>query len=468
MPVSAAETERSTSMRAALLVAALLCISTAVVAQPVGSVVHVQGIASAQKPGEPTRFIQKGDPLNQGDVISTAGRGYAVIELKDGSKMTLRPDTSFAVSEYRDGTANDGMVMSLLKGGMRAVTGLLAKRNPQSVRVQAGSATIGIRGTSFDARLCAEDCAQEGRPTDRPAVSLAQQESTVARLAVVFGGVSLVGADGQTRPATKGAPLFSGDAVRTLKDAYAVVAFRDRTVVTVIAESEFKLENVRFSAAQPAGDSFFVRVVKGGARVVTGLLGKRDPKSVKINGGSSTIGIRGTGVDGRLALDCIAGQCNEAMFVYTWDGVVSFEVGDRALLVEKDRSAVHNPQRDRFLVLDRVPDFFLTERAPRPDQLQIDFDNLFGATGQLGTPSGLYVLMREGHIELASEGRSVDLGPGDNGYFSEGRAPIRLTVTPTFMLYDPVPLPEKFDPNSVRLIDLLNMGGKAGDLICEI
>ena len=73
--------------------------------------VHVQGIASAQKPGEPARFIQKGDPLNQGDVISTAARGYAVIELKDGSKMTLRPDTSFAVSEYREGTANDGMVM---------------------------------------------------------------------------------------------------------------------------------------------------------------------------------------------------------------------------------------------------------------------------------------------------------------------------------------------------------------------
>lgn len=454
--------------RAAWVCAALFGFCATVSAQPVGNVVHVQGIASAQKPGEPARFIQKGDPLNQGDVISTAGRGYAVIELKDGSKMTLRPETSFAVSEYREGTANDGMVMNLLKGGMRAVTGLLSKRNPQSVRVQAGSATIGIRGTSFDARLCGDDCAQEGRPTDRPAISLAQQEATVARIAVAFGGVSLVGADGQTRPAVKGAPLFSGDAVRTLKDAYAVVAFRDQTIVSVIAESEFKLENVRFSAGQPAGDSFVARVVKGGARVLTGLLGKREPKSVKINGGSSTIGIRGTGVDGRLALDCVAGSCNEAMFVHTWDGAVSFEVGERALLVEKDRAAVHNPARDRFLVLDQVPDFFLKEIAPRPDQIKVDFEALFGTAGLQGTPSGLYVLMREGHIELASEGRSVDLGPGDNGYFSEGRAPIRLTITPAFMLYDPVPLPDKFDPNAVRLIDLLNMGGKAGDLICEI
>jgi hypothetical protein len=76
--------------------------------------------------------------------------------------------------------------------------------------------------------------------------------------------------------------------------------------------------------------------------------------------------------------------------------------------------------------------------------------------------------MREGHIELAEGGRAVDLGPGDSGYFSEGRAPIRLTITPTFMLFDPLPLPDQFDPNSVRLIDLLNMGGKPGDAICEM
>ncbi len=454
--------------RTALLCAALLCAST-VWAQPVGNVVHVQGIASAQRPGEAARFIQKGDPINQGEVINTAGRGYAVLELKDGTKMTLRPDTSFSIPEYREGTSSDGMLMSLLKGGMRAVTGALGKRNPQSVRVQAGTATIGIRGTSFDARLCGEDCAQEGaRPTEKPAVSLAQQESIVARLAVSFGGVTLVGANGQNRPASKGAPLFSGDAVRTVKDAYAVVAFRDQTVVTVIADSEFKLETVRFSASQQASDSLIVRVVKGGARVLTGLLGKRDPKSVKINGGNSTIGIRGTGVDGRLALDCVAGSCNEAMFVYTWDGSVSFEVGERSLLVEKDRAAVHNPARDRFLLLDKVPEFFVTEIAPRPDSVKIDFENLFGAESISGAPRGLYLLMRDGHIELTSEGRSVDLGPGDSGYLADGRPPIRLTITPTFMLYDPVPLPETFNPNSVRMLDLLNMGGKAGDLICEI
>jgi len=464
MPLSGDAARSMSTLVAALLLGAAMPLA----AQPVGSVIHVQGIASAQKSGEPTRFIQKGDALAEGDVLNTAARGYAVIELKDGTKMTLRPDTTFAIAEYKEGTPSDGMVLRLLKGGMRAVTGLIAKRNPASVRINAATATIGIRGTGFDARLCGAECAQEGRQGDKPAISLAQQEAIVARIAVAFGGVSLVGADGQTRPAAKGAPLASGDAVRTQKDAYAVVAFRDRTLVTVSADSEFKLENVRFSIAQPSSDSFLVRIVKGGARTLTGLLGKRDPKAVRFSIGTATIGIRGTGVDGRFALDCVAGSCNESAFVYTWEGSVSFEAAGRALVVDQDRAAVHNPARDRFLLLDRVPEFFMTEVAPRPDKLQVDFDNLFGAASLEGTPPGLYVLMREGHIELANDGQAIDLGPGDSGYFSEGRAPIRLTITPTFMLFDPLPLPDKFDPNSVRLIDLLNMGGKAGDAICEM
>ena len=437
-------------------------------AQGVGSVIHVQGIASAQKPGEPPRFLQKGDPLNEGDVLNTAGRGYAVIELKDGSKMTLRPDTAFAISEYRDGTQSDGMLLRVLKGGMRAVTGLIAKRNPASVRVNAGTATIGIRGTAFDARLCGAECGQEGRQSDKPAISLAQQEAVVARVAAAVGNVSVVGADGQTRSAVKGAPLVSGDSVRTQKDAYAVLAFRDRSVVTVPGDSEFKLENVRFSLAQPSTDSFVTRIVKGGARALTGLLGKSNPNAVRFNVGTATIGIRGTGIDGRLALDCVGATCNEAAFAHVWEGSASFEAAGRTLVIDQDRAAVHNPAQNRFLVLDRVPEFFVTDPAPRPDRLQVDFENLFGAGTADGSPPGLYVLMREGHIELADGGRAVDLGPGDSGFLAEGRAPIRLTITPTFMLFDPLPLPDKFDPNSVRLIDLLNMGGKPGDAICEM
>jgi len=52
----------------------------------------------------------------------------------------------------------DNVAISLLKGGMRAVTGLLARRNPANFRVSTPSATIGIRGTHFGIQFCNNDC----------------------------------------------------------------------------------------------------------------------------------------------------------------------------------------------------------------------------------------------------------------------------------------------------------------------
>jgi hypothetical protein len=51
----------------------------------------------------------------------------------------------------------------MFKGGLRAVTGLLGKRNKEKVSFVTNSATIGIRGTHFGALLCQGDCG--GVPT---------------------------------------------------------------------------------------------------------------------------------------------------------------------------------------------------------------------------------------------------------------------------------------------------------------
>ena len=37
---------------------------------------------------------------------------------------------------------------------MRAFSGLISKRNPEGMQVTSRTATMGIRGTSFDARQC--------------------------------------------------------------------------------------------------------------------------------------------------------------------------------------------------------------------------------------------------------------------------------------------------------------------------
>ena len=64
--------------------------------------------------------------------------------------------------------------MSILRGAMRAVTGLLAKRCPLSVRFKAKVATIGIRGTHFAAEV-------EG---DNATIILLAQEDTATSNAI--------------------------------------------------------------------------------------------------------------------------------------------------------------------------------------------------------------------------------------------------------------------------------------------
>jgi hypothetical protein len=450
------------------LLVALLCGMQAAAAQPVGDVVFVQGIASAQRPGQAARFIQKGDVLEEGEVVTTSGRGFAVIQLKDGSRTTLRSDTAFAVDQYRQGGREESLFMRLIKGGMRTVTGLIAKRHPQGVRVTVGTATIGIRGTAFDARICGLECAQEARAARQP-VAAPAVSSIVARVALMEGGADVLGTDGAARHASRGAPLYSGDTLRTQKSSWAVLAFRDHSVVTVTEESEFKLEDVRIAEKPAATDNFFVRILKGGARALTGLIAKRNPASVQYRIGTATIGIRGTGVDGRLAVECSAGSCGPVSYAYTWEGSVALEAGGRSIVIEKGRAAVHDAARNRLDLLDRVPQFFLAETAPRPDGMKIDFDHLFGATTLEGQPPGLYVVMRDGQTELIGPDGAIDLGPGESGFLGAGQGvPVRLARTPEFLLLDPFPLPEKFEERQIRLLDMLNPGGGPGDTICEM
>ena len=89
--------------RAALALALpLMLLSTvnAAFAAPAGQVEFAQGLASAQQRGQTPRFLNKGDVLQEGDVLNTGAKGFAIIQFPDGGKMTLRPNTTFAIDQF--------------------------------------------------------------------------------------------------------------------------------------------------------------------------------------------------------------------------------------------------------------------------------------------------------------------------------------------------------------------------------
>lgn len=132
-------------------------------AQVAGEVEFARGVGFAQTPGESPRTLGKGLSLREGDRLTTSDGASAIIKLQDGTRMTVRPNSELVLQQYRfrENAADNSMLMQLVRGGFRAVTGLISKNSPNAARVQTSTATIGIRGTDFDARLCTTECGAE-------------------------------------------------------------------------------------------------------------------------------------------------------------------------------------------------------------------------------------------------------------------------------------------------------------------
>jgi hypothetical protein len=137
------------------------------------------------------------------------------------------------------------------------------------------------------------------------------------------------------------------------------------------------------------------------------------------------------------------------------------------LLIPLNRAAVFNALQNTVALLDQTPAFFTNETAPRPDQVKLEED-YFAARDLTGTPAGLYVNVRDGHVVLIGRNnRAVDLGRAEAGFLADGSdTPARLTRVPLFLSNDPIPAPENFDERLSRLLETL--GDSSGGLICEM
>ena len=468
----------------------LMATTLASAQQQAGQVQFVQGLAVAEQPGGPARPIDRGDALFVGDTVTTNDKGFVVFALTDGGKITLRPNTSFAIEKYVLGGEEEHMLVRLLNGGLRTVTGLIGKRHPDKVEYHALTATLSIRGTSFDARLCEEDCRKESI-ADAPASYLPATipaNRVIARVVQAAGTAVAVHADHKERSLAEGSPLYTGDEVRTANGAWLVIGFRDHTLVSLEAETRFRIDTFTYDRREQS-DSVAVSLMKGGLRYLTGLIGKKKPSAVSIGTVVATIGIRGTGIDTSCEGPCAQplpdgadrtidapapgrnpGQPDrsDGLFALTWEGLIALQSGGKSLDVDLERTGFVGADQVATLLTD-TPDFMRNFAAPRPDQISVDWDALFGSAGPEDSSAGLFVLVRDGGILLSAAGEGIELGVGEAGYMGADGKPRRLDPVPDFMLNDLYPIPEFFTDGDVGIYQLLGVTmGVPGQDICEM
>jgi hypothetical protein len=133
----------------------LLAFSTNIFAAA-GKVVYAFGDVTAVNDAGVSRSVRKGSDIDVGDTINTR-KGRLQIRFSDGGFMSLQPQTEFKIDGYNFDGKEDGSEESyfnLIRGGLRAITGLIGRKNKEKYRVTTAVATIGIRGTTFNLYMC--------------------------------------------------------------------------------------------------------------------------------------------------------------------------------------------------------------------------------------------------------------------------------------------------------------------------
>ena len=154
----------------------------------------------------------------------------------------------------------------------------------------------------------------------------------VATVSYILGTAQAIPGAGAARALRKGDSLNQGETVTTAEGSSIVIRFDDGQVVALAARSRFAITTYTYNKDDPDKSSVLLSLAQGGMRVLTGLIGKRNPASVAYRAGNATIGIRGTDVMLATSDGAVAITVGEGAITFTFNGqTVSIPVGQGAM-----------------------------------------------------------------------------------------------------------------------------------------
>jgi hypothetical protein len=205
----------------------------------VGSIKTVTGLVNVQGTDSKIRFAAAAGKLYVGDVVNTQKNSTAVLEFIDTTQIALRPASRFEVENFEyqlETPIADKAEFRLVKGGLRTLTGVVGKRgNADAFAMKSATATIGIRGTDFTARVCrGNECARPvGSEVERATVTNASMADVAGRVSQVSGHLTATAAQGKSRTLVQAAAVFAGETIAVAEGGFAVLSMADGTRSTL-------------------------------------------------------------------------------------------------------------------------------------------------------------------------------------------------------------------------------------------
>jgi hypothetical protein len=431
----------------------------------VATVAAVDGTVFVSRGGGRQAILARGSSLQVGDAINTTRNSTVRLKFTDGGETVVRPESTLVVQKYqfeKEAPSQDNILLQLLKGGIRALTGAIGKRgNADAYQLRASTATVGIRGTDYSVRLCQQDCDETGDASHR------NSATPVAARAVQVRGVAKVSRGGGPLVVlVQGQPLYSGDVLQTQLDSHVVLAFSDGARITVNPSSQMGISEYTnpaklAGATSPGIGSMIIDMFKGGLRFATGLIGKANPEKVKVRTATATIGIRGTvfdvvcapigSADGASPADLSDMPCGESIFVQTREGIVTLSgtQGAPVVLPAGQSGRVNGPDVPAR-TLQATPDYFRTISTPEPEKVPVNLESLFGLAAAPDTSAGVLLTVHEGRVVLAQAEKDILLDAGESAFAGRAAVPVRLQSVPPILDRDPFLSTGMFNANMCR------------------
>ena len=124
-----------------------------------GRIIMARGDVQAINEEGVMRQLKRRDSIYNHEIIKTGKDSKVQIRFIDNALLALKADSELNIKAYVYSTENEEdnqVLMELVTGGFRTLTGQIGKGNKAAYKVETPVASIGIRGTLYDVQLAVD------------------------------------------------------------------------------------------------------------------------------------------------------------------------------------------------------------------------------------------------------------------------------------------------------------------------
>ena len=131
-------------------------IAAEIAANVAGRIIMARGDVQAITESGEIRKLKRRDSIFSHEVITTGNASRVQIRFIDNALLALKENSELNIKAYVYNEVNEKdnqVLMELVAGGFRTLTGKIGKGNKEAYKVETPVASIGIRGTLYDVQI---------------------------------------------------------------------------------------------------------------------------------------------------------------------------------------------------------------------------------------------------------------------------------------------------------------------------